>query len=70
MIEKIKAWFTPARRKAIYVFGGAIGVFMLAVGFVSPLTVSKAVDILTTISGFVMALTNLLAALNVPKTDV
>lgn len=70
MFDTVKAWLTPNRRKAIYVFAAAVGTLLVALGVVTPDMIDKGTDALGIVAGAVLALTNLLAALNVnPPTE-
>ena len=68
-MDKLKAFFTPQRRKAIYALGGALGALLVACGVLTPEVIDKTVDSLALVTGVILALTNLLAALNVTKPE-
>jgi len=59
------AWFTPARRKAIYNLGVALGIALLAFGVITADDVNAATNAVTSITGMLLTLSNLLASLNV-----
>lgn len=69
-MDKIEAWFTPARRKAIYNAGVAIFALLIAVGVVSPELVAKFQGALLAAGGIFALLTNALASRNVNPADI
>ena len=68
MLAQLEAWFTPERRKAAYKLGMALGVFLIAVGAITPETVTLAERLLNAVGSAVLTLTNLLAVLNVNQS--
>jgi len=65
----MKEWFTPAKRKAIYQVGYAIGTLLVVYGVVTAGDINKATDALTALTGLILTLTNLLASLNVNASE-
>jgi hypothetical protein len=70
MLQKMRDWLTPVRRKAIYNVCKALFALALVVGWVNPDLVAKFNDALLTVGGIVALVTNLIAADNVPDIEV
>lgn len=60
-----KAWFTPARRKAAYKLGMALGVFLIAIGAITPDSIALTERLLNAFGSALLILTNFLAVINV-----
>ena len=61
MLDRIRNFFTPARRKAIYVAATAAGVVLVTLDVVTPEQIDGAVRTVTLVAG---SLITLMAALN------
>ena len=69
LFKKVGTWFTPKRRKSFYVAATAIGGALLAAGVLTPDSINNATGNLNTLSNAILALTGVLAALNVNSSD-
>ena len=63
-MKSVIAWFTPKRRKAIYVLGVSVGTLLVVSGVVTPDMLNDTGNALGVVTAFVLTLTNLLAAVN------
>jgi len=61
MLDRIRNFFTPARRKAIYVAATATGVVLVTLDIVTPEQIDGAVRTVTLVAG---SLITLMAAFN------
>ena len=61
MLDRIRNFFTPARRKAIYVAATAAGVVLVTLNVVTPEQIDGAVRTVTLVAG---SLITLMAAFN------
>lgn len=68
MLERIRNLLTPEQRKSLYLALGTIGVFLVAMGWLTPDTIKQVESAVTIITGLLLTVGNLLAALNVPQS--
>jgi methylmalonyl-CoA mutase cobalamin-binding subunit len=65
MFNRILAWLTPPRRKAIYNAGVAVFTLLIVGGFIAPDEVERFKEALVAVGGIYALLTNILASKNV-----